>query len=334
MIDRGAVQEKMKGNYSRFVMSNMCRLLIGSMFLLNVFLVLAQSRHVLGMFYDMLVALNFVSMIDDIAFQLAKLDILGNRLQTAASSKCFRVEFEKKPYFFRKKITIFSKFVYVFNLILFLAGMITITTLQKSGFFLCNSVTLEFGDDIWQRAWVEKSPGQYDTSVLVYSYFNGVYKHDGVYAGRPVYREMRKSDFSPFETKIGASIFYCPDEGSFVFSHRDISKAKPSGEKKTPCQDWLLKSPSTKSYDLMELNGDWSIWKGVISHNAHLSVTCNECNEDTDCNLNGVCIDTKCSCTNDNYYGLHCELEQPCPRLTGQFNDTWSLLYIISNANT
>lgn len=185
---------------------------------------------VLGMFYDMLVALNFVSMIDDIAFQLAKLDILGNRLQTAASSKCFRVEFEKKPYFFRKKITIFSKFVYVFNLILFLAGMITITTLQKSGFFLCNSVTLEFGDDIWQRAWVEKSPGQYDTSVLVYSYFNGVYKHDGVYAGRPVYREMRKSDFSPFETKIGASIFYCPDEGSFVFSHRDISKAKPSGE--------------------------------------------------------------------------------------------------------
>ena len=80
-------------------------------------------------------------------------------------------------------------------------------------------------------------------------------------------------------------------------------------------------------YDLMELNGDWSIWKGVISHNAHLSVTCNECNEDTDCNLNGVCIDTKCSCTNDNYYGLHCELKQPCPRLTGQFNDTWSLLY-------
>ena len=45
MIDRGAVQEKMKGNYSRFVMSNMCRLLIGSLFLLNVFLVLAQSRH-------------------------------------------------------------------------------------------------------------------------------------------------------------------------------------------------------------------------------------------------------------------------------------------------
>ena len=47
---------------------------------------------VLSMFYDML-ALNFVSMIDDIAFQLAKLDILGNTIQTAASSKCFRVEF-------------------------------------------------------------------------------------------------------------------------------------------------------------------------------------------------------------------------------------------------
>ena len=208
------------------------------------------------MFYDML-ALNFVSMIDDIAFQLAKLDILGNTIQTAASSKCFRVEFvsrelsmllfffvpldvhtvhsslplqEKKPYSFRKKITIFSKFLYVFNLILFLVGMITISILQKSGFFLCNSVKVEFGDDVWQRAWVQQSSGQYETSVLVYSYFNGVYKRDGVYAGRPVYTEMRKSDFKPYETIIGASIFYCPDEGAFVFAHPNISKAKPSGE--------------------------------------------------------------------------------------------------------
>lgn len=181
------------------------------------------------MFYDML-ALNFVSILDDIAFQLAKLDILGNTLQTAASSKCFRVEFEKKPYFFRKKITIFSKFLYVFNLILFLAGMITITTLQKSGYLLCNSIMVEFGDDVWQRAWVQQSSGQYETSVLIYSYFNGVYKQDGVYAGRPVYTEMRKSDYNPYETKIGASIFYCPDEGAFVFAHQNISKAKPSGE--------------------------------------------------------------------------------------------------------
>ena len=108
--------------------------------------------------------------------------------------------------------------------------MITITILQKSGFFLCNSVTVEFGDDVWQRAWVQQSSGQYETSVLVYSYFNGVYKRDGVYAGRPVYTEMRKSDFEPYETKIGASIFYCPDEGAFVFAHQNISKAKPSGE--------------------------------------------------------------------------------------------------------
>ena len=77
----------------------------------------------------------------------------------------------------------------------------------------------------------------------------------------------------------------------------------------------------------MDVSDDWSIWKGVISHNAQLSLICNECKEDTDCNLNGVCIDKKCSCTNDNYYGLHWELERPCPRLIGQFNVTWSLLY-------
>ena len=77
----------------------------------------------------------------------------------------------------------------------------------------------------------------------------------------------------------------------------------------------------------MDVSGAWSIWKGVITHNAELSLLCNECKEDTDCNLNGVCIDKECSCTNDNYYGLHCELEKPCPRLIGQFNDTWGLLY-------
>ena len=40
-------------------------------FLANVFLVVIQSERVLDMFYDML-ALNFVSMIDDIAFKLAQ----------------------------------------------------------------------------------------------------------------------------------------------------------------------------------------------------------------------------------------------------------------------
>ena len=45
MIDRSAVEDKLKGSYSRFVISCLCRLLIGAAFLLNVFLVLAQSEH-------------------------------------------------------------------------------------------------------------------------------------------------------------------------------------------------------------------------------------------------------------------------------------------------
>jgi len=44
MIDRSAVEGKLKGSYSRFVLSCLCRLLIGAAFLLNVFLVLAQSK--------------------------------------------------------------------------------------------------------------------------------------------------------------------------------------------------------------------------------------------------------------------------------------------------
>eukprot|EP00585_Thalassiosira_rotula_P001482 CAMPEP_0196152068 /NCGR_PEP_ID=MMETSP0910-20130528/34842_1 /TAXON_ID=49265 /ORGANISM="Thalassiosira rotula, Strain GSO102" /LENGTH=133 /DNA_ID=CAMNT_0041415585 /DNA_START=54 /DNA_END=451 /DNA_ORIENTATION=+ len=131
----------------------MCRLAIGYLFLLNVFLVLAQSDRVLDIFYDMM-ALSFVSMIDDIAFQLAKFDVLGKSLRRAASSKCFAAEVEKTPYAFRIKTTIFVKVVFVFNFLLFLGGMISVTHLQNTGRFHCGDVTVTFGDEIWENAWV------------------------------------------------------------------------------------------------------------------------------------------------------------------------------------
>ena len=52
MIPKSSV-ERFGVSYGKFVTSAMCRLAIGYMFLLNVFLVLAQSERVLDMFYDM-----------------------------------------------------------------------------------------------------------------------------------------------------------------------------------------------------------------------------------------------------------------------------------------
>lgn len=139
---------------------------------------IVQSDRVLDMFYDML-ALQFVSMIDDIAFQLMKYAIVGKRLRQAANKKCFRTELERRPYPFRKKMTIFTKvsyimhlnlifeftcslhwqFVYVFNFIFFISGVMFIASMQIRGLFQCNSITVTFGEQIWKRAYVETPDG-------------------------------------------------------------------------------------------------------------------------------------------------------------------------------
>lgn len=33
---------------------------------------------------------------------------------------------------------------------------------------------------------------------------------------------------------------------------------------------WLLRSPDTQSYDLLDVSGDWSVWKGVIASDARV----------------------------------------------------------------
>lgn len=262
-----------------------------------------------------------MSQLDDIAFKLAKYDVLGKALRNAAMSAHFRVEFERKPFAYRKRMTRFVKCLYVFNLVVFAVGNFAVAFLQRSGYFQCKSITAIFGEDIWERAYGRD--GEHE--VLVYSYFNGIYVQDGTQYGRPVYREMRKSDGTPFDTKTGAEIRYCAEEGAWIFTHPDIRKSADEEESSCP---WLLRSPDTEAYDLLEVTGDWHIWVGTINKGGQLSVTCNGCKTNTDCNLNGKCVDGECDCSGTSWHeGIHCEHEKPCDQIMGDMNDTWSLLH-------
>lgn len=58
---------------------------------------------------------------------------------------------------------------------------------------------------------------------------------------------------------------------------------------------WLLTSPKTEEYDLLEVAGDWRIWLGKIE-TTKVSIACNECDNAADCNLNGQCVDGVCKC--------------------------------------
>ena len=212
-------------------------------------------------------------MIDDISFKLAQLDILGKRLRAATTTPTFRTEFERKPYAFRKKMTRFTKFVFVFNFLVLFSCLVATGTRQVKGYYQCKNVSLRFGDEIWRSAWI-RSTGQ--TRTLIYSYFNGIYRKTGrTHDGRPVYRELRKSEPEDFETIQGAEIRYCKEEQAWVFLHEDIMKTRTYNPEST-CP-WLLRSPKTDAFDLMDVSTNWEVWVGVISEASALSVSCNEC---------------------------------------------------------
>ena len=74
---------------------------------------------------------------------------------------------------------------------------------------------------------------------------------------------------------------------------------------------WLLRSPQTDEYDLLNVQGEWSIWVGRID-TTKVSISCNTCNDDVDCNLNGECQDNgtcKCRIGATSYLGTHCEIQ-------------------------
>lgn len=110
-----------------------------------MFLVVAQGTGVLDIFYDVL-ALQFLQVLDDIAFRLAKLSTFGKRLKWATNKKIFLVEFDRLPFASRKKMSVFLKSLYVLNLSAMVSGMFWVSYQQMSGSLHCNSVFVTFAE--------------------------------------------------------------------------------------------------------------------------------------------------------------------------------------------
>jgi len=232
MISKATFQNKFPDmKYEKFVFASILRICLGYSFLINVFFVIIQADGVIDIFYDVL-ALQFVEQLDDIAFRLAKMDVLGKRLELACTEQCFQTEFEKHKKLGRrsKRISLFLKGVYFLNFCVFLSGMIVLSTRQTSGYYQCHSITVGFADNVWAESWVRTPSGQYEEWLLVYSYFSGVYIQDGTSAGRPIYKEMRKFDRTPYEEVVPAEIRYCEEINAWVFTHESIQKSTSPDE--------------------------------------------------------------------------------------------------------
>ena len=83
-----------------------------------------------------------------------------------------------------------------------------------------------------------------------------------------------------------------------------------------------MKTPSTDSYDLIELAstpGTWIMWQGSVRPGINVMIKCNDCEigSKESCNYNGVCgevTEMKCECR-EGFFGPHCEFSTPCGEL-------------------
>jgi len=224
------------------------------------------------------------------------------------------------------------------NFEFFFAELIVVSIRQCKGYYQFISITVKFGNEVTTISALSAASGEYEDFTLVFSYFDGVYEKEGYHAGRPIYKERRKFDRQPYKGNgrqrvKPAEIRYCEDINAWIFTHEHIKK----GNDDSGC-NWLLRSPETDSYDLLEVNPSWSIWVGVIGSTS-VSITCNECNDNTDCNLNGQCVDGSCQCYRGDgaqFLGMHCEtkLTDECQTIIGEGNnETFSISYYSPTPN-
>jgi hypothetical protein len=123
---------------------------------------------------------------------------------------------------------------------------------------------------------------------------------------------------APFKNRITpAEIVYCQDIESWVIRHQDIRTSIAEEE----C-GWMLKSPRTDSFDLIELAEEtgWNLWIGHVKSETSISIECNDCEDGSKktCNYHGICRNKRCIC-DDTFFGYHCEFLKPCEKMRCEF---------------
>ncbi|KAL7469751.1 hypothetical protein ACHAXS_010855 [Conticribra weissflogii] len=210
IIAHGLVAQKTtsgeKYSFNRIVMSSLLRLGIGYLFLLTLFLTVIQESDVLDIFFDVL-ALEFVETIDDVIYGLSKRGFFGRGLKVAtnrthclvkASTTEATVKIKERLILWANRLI---RLVYLFNGGLMIAGLLVLSIKQQNGDFRCQSMSVEFGDNLWEEAVIILDDGTFENRLLLYSHFSGIYVENGTHDGRPKYTEQNKERGVPFPPK-------------------------------------------------------------------------------------------------------------------------------------
>ena len=74
------------------------------------------------------------------------------------------------------RVNYIVRLIYFLNAAIVLIGLGYITHTQKSGHYRARSVSVLFEEVIWEDANVLLDDGRIEQRLLIYSYFNGIYK--------------------------------------------------------------------------------------------------------------------------------------------------------------
>mmetsp|Transcript_13517 Transcript_13517/g.28739 ORF Transcript_13517/g.28739 Transcript_13517/m.28739 type:complete len:649 (+) Transcript_13517:149-2095(+) len=315
--DKSIVKEFPAASHPKWFLANTLRGLQGCLYLGVCFCLIVQASDTLTVFLNF-AALNFVGELDDVALILARKGYLGHKLEIEGKKLGDVKTLERQAVSIGPKCKVPARLLRSMVLLLALGGLITggaiIASNQNNGQYLCNSVTVLFGDEVWET--------EEDVDYLFYAYFSGRYeiKKGLLENQRPVYFE-RGRDPTIDPSRPPGKFSYCASEKAWVFTIDGITKGDQDDGDCTTA--WLLRSPKTTAFDLSEVSSDgWAVWTGIVNPppTEFFSISCDECSSEADCNYHGSCsVNTKqCEC-DDGWIGTSCVLDEPCEVIVDEY---------------
>ena len=105
---------------------------------------------------------------------LSLVGFFGSTLRVATNN-AHHIEITQESHAFRSWSSLFIRFVYIVNVVLGMGALTYVAVDQYRGEYRCQSVSVSFGDAVWEEAFVTIG-NVTEKRLLIYSHFNGIYQ--------------------------------------------------------------------------------------------------------------------------------------------------------------
>ena len=199
----------------------------GLLGLIIAFLLIMRSDDVLELLLNFS-AIEFVTILDDVVFELAREGFFGREMKKEAKRLIRKTYFVSKDCANSKSASRLSILYFVVLFLSFFGGLTTIALKQNRGFYFCDVISSQFSDEVFSV------PSQ------------GFYRRQNTTDGRITYR-LHFDEHSGQE--LDKLLFaYCEIEQRWTLSIDDTSTTEWD-----PCNSWVAASSKSESGDSRSL---------------------------------------------------------------------------------